>query len=291
MKTPRVTAREVARALPERRPDSHKGENGVVLIVGGSERYVGAPALTALAALRSGADLAIVAAPERTAWTINTFSPDLLTIKLPGSEFGQDGLGRVEEEMRRATAVVVGPGLGLSERTSGAVLELARMIRKANLPALFDADGLKALAPRLSELGSGKWVLTPHAGEFQIISGKTLPRAPHERIPIVSDFARRFGCVILLKAQTDIIASPDGRVKLNTTGNPGMTVGGTGDVLAGIVGTLLSQGVPSFEAAFASAWISGRAGDLCMKERGYEFLASDVINKIPDVFRELRRCR
>lgn len=291
MRPTKVRPRDVARVLPDRRSDSHKGENGVVLVVGGSERYVGAPALTALAALRSGADLAIVVAPERVAWTINALSPDILTIKLPGSELGPDGLGHIEEEIKRATAVVVGPGLGLSGRVSGTVLELARMIRRANLPALFDADGLKIIGPRLGELGSGKWVLTPHAGEFQIISGKTLPRIPHERIPIVSDFAKRSGCVILLKAQADIIASPDGRVKLNTTGNPGMTVGGTGDVLAGIVGTLLSQGVPAFEAAFAGAWISGRAGDLCMKERGYEFLASDVVNKIPEVFRELRRCR
>jgi len=286
-----VDAKEVARLLPKRRPDSHKGENGVVLVVGGSEKYVGAPAFVALSALHSGCDLAIVAAPEKVAWVINTFSPDLITCKLPGSEFGINAMPIVMEEMKRANAVVVGPGLGMSKKVSRGVIKLAEEINKAKVPALFDADGLKIVGPELERLGNQLWVLTPHAGEFQKISGETLPPELDRRCEIVLEFAKESKCVILLKGRIDVIASPNGNVRLNKTGNPGMTVGGTGDVLSGIVGALLSQGLPSFEAAIAGAWICGRAGDLCAREKGYEFLSSDVIEKIPEVFKELRRCR
>jgi len=283
-----VTAKEVAKLLPKRRPDSHKGENGIVLVVGGSEDYVGAPAFVALAALRAGADLAIVAAPEKVAWVINTFSPDLITRKLPGAGLA-DGLEAVMEEAKRATAVVVGPGLGMKGKTAEAVLKLAERLREADMPVLFDADGLKSIGPRLEELGSEKWVLTPHAGEFQKISGWSLPTETGERGKMVLEFAKKSRCVVLLKGRIDIIASPAGHLRFNRTGNPGMTVGGTGDVLAGIVGAFLSQGLVSFDAALAGAWICGRAGDLCEKEKGYGFLSSDVIEKIPAVLKELKR--
>ncbi|MEW6592642.1 MAG: NAD(P)H-hydrate dehydratase [Candidatus Hadarchaeota archaeon] len=282
--------RDAFEVLPKRSPDSHKGDHGRLLVVGGSSRYVGAPAMVGLAALRSGVDLATIAAPEKVAWAINSISPDLITIKLMCEDIEPRDVPGLVWELERATAVVVGPGLGTLKKTRKAVLGLAVAMRKKypKLPALFDADGLKALASGGRLTKGMPWVLTPHAGEFKILTGLNLPSDLQGCIKMVKSAARKFGCVILLKGQIDIIASPAGNVNLNSTGNPGMTVGGTGDVLAGIVGAFLSQGAKPFKAAVAGAWINGRAGDLCLKEKGYEFIASDLIAKLPDVFAEIR---
>lgn len=286
----RVEKKDVSTVLPRRRREAHKGDYGRLVVVGGGLRYVGAPALVALAALRSGVDLAIIAAPEKAAWTINSFSPDLITIKLPCRDLEPAALSELRNEFKGATAVVVGSGLGTLAKTRDAVLELARMLKEEypRLPTLFDADGLKALASERGLSQGMSWVLTPHAREFELLTGVDLPTDIRGRVQQVKAAAKELGCTMLLKAWVDVIASPAGKVKLNYTGNSGMTVGGTGDVLAGVVGAFLSQGVEPFKAAVAGAWACGRAGDLCYKERGYELLASDLIEKLPAVFKEIR---
>lgn len=286
----RVEKKDVATVLPERRREAHKGDYGRLLVVGGSSRYVGAPALVALAALRSGVDLAIIAAPEKAAWAINSFSPDIITIKLLCRDLEPAALSELRNEFKSATAVVVGSGIGTLAKTRDAVLELARMLKKEypRLPALFDADGLKALASERVLPQGMPWVLTPHAREFELLTGVDLPTDIEGRAQQVKVAAKELGCTVLLKAWIDVIASPAGKVKLNYTGNSGMTVGGTGDVLAGVVGAFLSQGVEPFKAAVAGAWACGSAGDLCFKERSYELLASDLVEKLPAVFKEVR---
>jgi NAD(P)H-hydrate epimerase len=284
-----VGKKDVLAVIPRRRPEAHKGEHGRLLIVGGSSRYTGAPALVGLAALRSGADLAVVAAPAETALVVSSFSPDLITIRLKCHDLEPAALSQIREDIKRATAVVIGSGLGTLACTRDAVVELARTLAKTELPVLFDADGLKAMATEREFLRNPRWVLTPHAKEFEMLTGVDLPKDVAGRAEEVRKAAKELGCVILLKAHVDVIASSDGKVALNRTGNPGMTVGGTGDVLAGIVGAFLSQGAEPFRAALAGAWVCGRAGDLCMREKGYEFIASDVIEKLPEVFKELRR--
>ena len=286
----RVEKKGVATVLPKRKREAHKGDYGRLLVVGGGSHYVGAPALVGLAALRSGVDLAIIAAPEKAAWTINSFSPDLITIKLPCRDLEPAALSELWNEFKSATAVVVGSGLGTLAKTRDAVLELARMLKKEypSLPTLFDADGLKALASERGLPQGMPWVLTPHAREFELLTGVDLPTDINGRVRQVKAAAKELGCTVLLKAWVDVIASPAGKVKLNYTGNSGMTVGGTGDVLAGVVGAFLSQGVEPFKAAVAGAWACGRVGDLCYKERGYELLASDLIEKLPAVFKEVR---
>ncbi|MEM2874882.1 MAG: NAD(P)H-hydrate dehydratase [Candidatus Hadarchaeales archaeon] len=286
-----VTLEAVRRVLPERRPDAHKGDHGRVVVVGGSVRYVGAPALAALAALRTGSDLAIVAAPEKTAWAINALSPDLITVKLPCENLEPGSVDEILEEAARSNAMVVGPGLGNDKKTLEAVGLLLQDIRRSypRLPLVIDADALRTFPPEISR--GMPWVLTPHAGELAEMTGHAPPSVLDERIKSAEMASRKFGCVVLLKGRIDVISSPDGGRMLNRTGNPGMTVGGTGDVLSGIVGSLLGQGVGPFEAAWAGALICGRAGDLCMREKGYEFIASDLLDKIPEVFGEIRRKR
>ncbi|MBC7219119.1 MAG: NAD(P)H-hydrate dehydratase [Hadesarchaea archaeon] len=290
-KISRVDRKDVKAIVPERKTGSHKGDFGRLLVVGGSSRYVGAPALVGMAALRCGVDLAVIAAPERTAWTINSLSPDLITVKLRCQDLEPSAIPDISQELKSATAAVIGPGLGARPETLEAVAKLARLLREEHpkLPAVFDADAFKALAKETGLLSNTPWVVTPHAGEFKTLTGRVLPADLNGRIKLVRKAAQELGCVILLKGHVDIIASAKGDLKLNHTGNPGMTVGGTGDVLSGTVGAFLSQGADPFRAAAAGAWVCGRAGDLCLKEMGYEFLASDVINKIPEVFKEVRK--
>ncbi len=286
----RVEKKDVVTVLPKRRREAHKGDYGRLLIIGGGSRYVGAPALVGLAALRSGVDLSIIAAPEKAAWTINSFSPDLITIKLPCRDLEPAALSELRNEFKSAAAVVVGSGLGTLAKTRDAVIELARTLKEghSNLPALFDADGLKALASERGLPQGMPWVLTPHTREFELLTGVDLPTDIKGRAQQVKAAAKELDCTVLLKAWVDIIASPAGEVKLNYTGNSGMTVGGTGDVLAGVVGAFLAQGAEPFGAAVAGAWACGRAGDLCYKEKGYELLASDLIEKLPAVLKEVR---
>jgi NAD(P)H-hydrate epimerase len=287
MRIRNLTGEYVSRLLPKRRKDSHKGENGRLMIIGGSEEFVGAPALAAFAALRSGIDLVIVAAPYGVAWTINMFSPDLITLKLPGKFLSKAGIRMALRKIEEFDTVLVGPGLGKRQETKSAVRDLLNELVEKKMPAIFDADALKAIPKDFRGLES--WVLTPHAGEFRILAGEELPEDQRGRIESLQSLARKMGCTILLKAPKDILVSPSGDVAINPTGNPGMTVGGTGDVLSGIIGSMAAQGLKAFDAACVGAWICGRAGDRCFKERGFEFTASDVIEEIPGVFRKLRR--
>ena len=275
---------DVAIVVKPRPPESHKGDFGRLLIVGGSEVFSGAPALVALAALRTGVDLTYIAAPEKTAYTISGISPNLITIKLEGEYLSRRGIPVISRHLDRATAVVLGPGLGLHKETYEAVREIVEMVEERGIPLLLDADGLKAFAEFKYRLKS-PLVLTPHAGEYQILTGERLPEGLEDRMRLVRKTAQDLDAVILLKSHVDIIS--DGwRTKLNFTGNPGMTVGGTGDVLSGIVGALMAQGIDPFEAAAAGAFINGAAGDFVASEMGYHITSTDLIDWIPKVMED-----
>jgi NAD(P)H-hydrate epimerase len=268
-----------------RSPDAHKGEFGRLLVIGGSEMFTGAPALVALAAYRTGADLVFVAAPENTAQAISTISPDLITIKLPGKNLSTEHLLFLREQIVKASAIALGPGLGLSKKTVLAVKRIVEFTRKEKKPILLDADGLNAMGLMKLRVFDGAAVVTPHAGEFQAISGKLPSKDLTTRSTEVTALASKCGAVVLLKGHTDVIS--DGvRTKLNNTGNPGMTVGGTGDVLSGIVAGLLAQRVDAFSAAAAGSFVNGAAGDLAEEQYGYHLTATDLIEHIPKVLND-----
>jgi len=162
-----------------------------------------------------------------------------------------------------------------------AVNELIKDVERRKMPLLLDADGLKAFSESKRRLGTPA-VLTPHAGEYRILTGRALPKDLDGRVKAVREAAQDLDAVLLVKAHVDIIS--DGyRAKLNPTGNPGMTVGGTGDVLSGIVGAFLAQGIEPFEAAVAGAFVNGAAGDFVRAEMGYHMIASDLLEWIPEV--------
>ena len=264
--------------------ESHKGDFGKLLVIGGNETYSGAPALVAEAALRTGVDLAYVAAPEKTAYAISSLSPDLITVKLKGEHLNPDNVSMLESYLKKVDAVALGPGLGLHSETKKAVKMLTDAVEKAGKPLLLDADGLKAFAGFKRKLGV-PLVLTPHAGEYAILMGEKPPDVLKEKAVEVQKAASKLDAVILLKGSVDVVS--DGkRVKLNFAGNPGMTVGGTGDVLSGIVAALLAQKADPFEAAVAGAFVNGAAGDFVFEEKGAHMVASDLVGWIPVVMND-----
>ena len=272
---------DVSLVVKPRPAEAHKGDFGRLLVVGGSEVFSGAPALVAFAALRTGVDLTYIAAPHKTARAISSMSPDLITVKLEGEHLNPRNTPVIKRYLEASTAVVMGPGLGLHKETRDAVKEIIKLIQKEKNPLLLDADGLKAFAEFKRKVDL-PLVLTPHAGEYQILTGRKLPKNLEKRAAEVQKTARKLGAVILLKGHVDVIS--DGkRVKFNFAGNPGMTVGGTGDVLSGIVGAFLAQGADPFEAAVAGAFINGAAGDFVRSEKGYHMVPTDILEWIPRV--------
>ena len=251
--------------LKKRLVTSHKGDNGKVLVVGGSSDYVGAVYLAAEAALRSGADGVTVVAPEKTAWALNCLDPDLITVKVKGTHFTPGSVSKVAEIAETFDVLLVGNGLGIMSGTAKFAEDLCRRVEGLKV---IDADAIKAV--RLQETVNS--VFTPHRKEFEILllnSGCT-----------EKNFMRFIGNnVILVKGAVDRIFSGKGTA-YNRTGHPGMTVGGTGDVLSGIVAGLLAQEKNPWKAAVAAAFVNGTIGQRLAKKYGYGYKASDMLELI-----------
>lgn len=278
-------------ALRRRDPFSHKGQNGRLLVIGGSARYSGAPSLAALAALSVGIDLVTLAVPRSIIHEVRAYSPDLIAIPLPSEEkLDSRSLDLLESELKNCDGVVIGMGLGLDDETRVAALALIDRASILGLPIVIDADALKALGSIRDRINLPNGILTPHANEFYALTGERLPADREdgwkERLNIVMGWANKFNTTVLLKSRHDIIT--DGkRYKIKTIGNAGMTVGGTGDVLAGIAGAIVCRGAPPFRAAVAASFLNSRAGDLLAGEVGMSFTARQLIDYIPAVIRAL----
>ena len=272
---------DIAMVHPKRRPDSHKGIHGSLLVVGGSETYSGAPALTAMAAYAAGCDLVYVAVPETAAQAVAGFSPSLITVKLDGKRLTPSNIEEIKPFLEKVDAVAIGPGLGQHEKTVEAYTRLHEITQGRGLPMVVDADGLKAYAQTKPGV-KAPLVFTPHGREFQILTGKMAEGGFTEKGEAVEKAAKKLGAVVLLKGSVDVVS--DGKVtRYNWTGNPGMTVGGTGDVLTGLTGGYIAMGAEPFHAACASAFINGAAGDRVYAEKGYHLLPEDVVEEIPYV--------
>ena len=270
-----ITGSIVNKVYKKRKDWSQKYDFGSLLIIGGSKMYHGAPALAALAALRTGVDLVTVVAPERAANAIASISPDIITYPLKGDRITRLHSRILEKLLKNKTAVVIGNGMGKSNDTLDAI---RHFLRKNKLPAVIDADAIHAVVKDKSVIKKND-ILTPHFHEFYILTGI---KAAINLDSTVKNASRRINSTILLKGHVDTIS--DGtKVETNKTGDTFMTKGGTGDTLAGICGSLLAQGIPSFEAACAAAYINGKAGNLAARDNKQAMLATDLVNKIVDV--------
>jgi NAD(P)H-hydrate epimerase len=262
---------------PVPRKDSHKGQNGRLLIVGGGP-YTGAPALSAFAALRTGVDLVWIAVPEGCHEVVASYSPDFIVKSLEGNFLSPENLPSLNGMMDEADAVLIGPGLGREEDTVSAVCQFVREVDK---PMVVDADALYAISTLDDLTFSNPTVITPHGREFERLAGG-IPANDGT----ASELARKLGAAVVLKAPVDIISDGD-RIKKNRTGNAAMSVGGTGDVLAGIIAGLLAKGVGPFDAGRMGTYLNGRAGDVAFDIMGHSLTATEVTASIPLVLKDL----
>ena len=264
--------------LPERDPDGHKGTFGKILLICGSRGYTGAAALAAMGALRSGAGLVYLAVPESiyTIEAVKLTEPVILPMADENGMLSANAAETLLPLLLKMDAILIGPGIGIGEGTRKI---LQAVLHEAKCPVVVDADGITLLAAHKDILRgrSCPVIVTPHDGEFIRMSGSLEP----DRITAAMSLARENDILVLLKGRGTLIT--DGTTCYrNPTGNPGMAVGGSGDLLAGILTAFLGQGIEPLEAASCAAWVHGAAGDLCAQELGqYAMLPSDMLTKLP----------
>jgi len=259
---------------------SHKGDFGKVLIIAGSGQYSGSPIFNAVATLKSGADLVMVAGHKRAMGVAANYLPDIITHSLE-DELNSNHAAEILALSKKFDSLVIGCGLDRSAETYQAIGEI---IRGVELPIVIDAEAIRAVAENREILKNKKAVLTPHSEEFGVLTGEEVKPEINDRKKKVKKWARELGAVILLKGYVDVI-SDGGKIALNKTGSPFMTKGGFGDTLSGICGALLARGVKPFEAAQAAAYINGKAGELATKKYGESVLASDIFEFLPEAIK------
>jgi len=263
----------------KRKPDSHKGQNGKALIIGGSEQLVGAAVLaatSAMAAMRTGIDLCIVATLEKPGWIINSYSPDLIVKKFKGKKWSKKHLNELLKLSKNANATLIGNGMG-KEKTTQKLIK--KFIEKCQTQLIIDADAIRACKNTKFRKTP---LITPHKKEFETLTGKRIQtKNIKKKCKIVRQAAKKQNMIVLLKGKIDII-SDSKKTYLNYTGDPGMTKGGTGDILAGICTGLIALGTKPLEAACTAAYINGKIGEKLRKKQGYSYLASEFINEIPN---------
>lgn len=264
--------------LPDRNPWGHKGNFGKLLLLCGSRGYTGAAFFAAMGALRSGAGLVFLGVPESIYGieAVKLNEPVIFPLPDAGGRLSADAVPEILSRLPQMDAVLVGPGLGQSEGTLAVV---RAVLENAQCPVVVDADGINVLSAHRDLLRGRKLptILTPHDGEFARLGGVI----GEDRMSAAAALAEELGCVVLLKGhETCITDGTDGY--LNPTGNPGMAVGGSGDVLAGVITALLGAGLPPLEAAACGAWLHGAAGDRCAAELGqYGMLPTDMLSALP----------
>jgi hydroxyethylthiazole kinase-like uncharacterized protein yjeF len=263
---------------------SHKGDNGIVLIIGGGP-YIGAPALSGLAALRTGVDLVYIATPKRSWKPIASFSPNFIVKDLNSDMLTKNDLPLINELLGKCTGVILGPGLGTVKETEDAIIPLVTSIIQKKKPLVIDADAIKPVGDNIEVIKQTTTIVTPHVGEFKKLTGITLSQDIDTRMKAVQEWSRKIGITIFLKGYIDVLSNGTS-VKLNKVHNEAMTVGGTGDVLAGIIGALVSKGVEPFNAVRIAAFLNGEAGNEAFQKKSYGLLATDIIEEIPDILKK-----
>ena len=264
-----------------------KYDFGLLLVIGGGEFYSGSPALSAMAALKTGCDMTQILAPKRAADIIASFTPNLAALPLEGVRLEKKHLSTLlsvtesaKAVARGNVAVVIGGGAGRSEETKETILEYLSQI---DVPVVIDADAIHALGENPQIIEGRPFLITPHMYEFFVLTKREIYNLSHkEKQLAVKEEAKRLKTTILLKEKPDIISDGD-KVVLNRAGSPYMSVGGTGDVLAGVCGALMARGISPFLAAQAGVFIVCKAGELAAKRLKEGLLATDVIEAIPEV--------
>jgi NAD(P)H-hydrate epimerase len=284
-----ITARDLAPLLGPRPADSNKGLYGHVMVVGGSVGKAGAAAMAGMAALRAGAGLSTVATPKSALPTVAGFHPELMTEALPETEVGtisSNAGARLAEIVKEKTVAAIGPGISGHPQTAALVRTL---VAQCEMPVVLDADGLNAFEGYTGELnGKGRsLVITPHPGEMARLAGCSTADVQKDRLGVARKFAREHDLVVVLKGHRTLVVRPNGEAWVNTTGNPGMSTGGTGDILTGMVAGMVAQHPRDvLLAVIAAVHLHGLAGDVMRESMGeYSLVATDLLRGLPEAFR------
>lgn len=296
-----ITAKDVALLLAPRPRDSNKGMYGHVLVIGGSLGKAGAAAMAGFSALRAGAGLVTVATPRSVLPTVAGFHPELMTEPLEETTDGTvsiRALEKLEKLAENKTLLAIGPGISRNEESAEIVREL---VAKSEIPTVLDADGLNAFEGRAKDFnrkgcedgakGAKKTlVLTPHPGEMSRLTRLSTKEIQRDRVNVARSFAKEHEVILVLKGDRTIVAGPNGECWVNTTGNPGLATGGTGDILTGIVAGMIAQHTHrAFEAVLASVYLHGLAGDVARDQVGEQSLiATDLIHSLPEAIEQVR---
>jgi NAD(P)H-hydrate epimerase len=285
---------DVALATMPRPRESNKGSFGHVLVVGGSLGKAGAAAMASISSLRAGVGLCTVATAKSALATVAGFHPEVMTESLPETPDGSISMQALDavRKLAEKKVLAIGPGISRVAETSGFVRAL---VKNSNLPTVLDADGLNAFEGKADELNGRDrtLVITPHPGEMARLLGSTIDAVQRDRINVARSFAHDHNLIVVLKGHRTLIARPDGEVWVNTTGNPGMSTGGTGDILTGMVAGLMAQHAEqSFDAVLAAVHLHGLAGDIAAESMGeHSLIATDLITALPEAFRRTSKAR
>ena len=282
-----ITSKLVKEFIPIRKSSSRKGDNGKVLVLGGSYIYHGAPALSSLAALRTGADLVYTCVPKINVQSTRAVSPNLIVIPLADSKLTRGAvnklLGQIPSDLDSSTI-----GMGLSIQDPEALKLLVKSLLDRDVRLSLDAS---ALVNYILPLLSGKNVIvTPHPGEFKRMFGEVPPESKKSRIAMVEKFAKKHSVTIILKGSTDIISNGT-TTYLNTKNIPAMTVGGTGDILSGIISGILAQNRDVLESAVTATYFNGLAGKMTQKKFGTHMTATDLLDVLPNVMKSFDKIK
>ena len=286
-----VTKKMVASAIPDRKADANKGDFGKLMLVAGSSSMMGAAQIAVKAALRSSAGLVTLASPKRVTRTLTSSVPEAVMFPLKMGKTGAVSAQEVQKIVEHAnsmSAVATGCGMSWCEDTRAVVDAL---IQETKVPLVLDADALNAISdhPEILSLRKAPTILTPHPGEMARLCSKSVSEVQANRIETALSFSEKYGVITVLKGAYTVIATNDGCVYFNETGNSGLSRGGSGDMLTGIIGALLAQGIGAEQAAISGVYLHGLAADLCAQNRSqYSMLATDVIESLSDAFLQIK---
>lgn len=288
-----ITAHDFAPVIAPRRPDSNKGLYGHVLVIGGSVGKAGAAAMAGISALRAGAGLATVATAKSALPSVAGFYPELMTEPLPETDGGTIATSagvRLEELLKTMSVAAIGPGISRDPHTATLVRSL---VANHKIPMVVDADGLNAFQGHTGEL-SGKdrtLVITPHPGEMARLAGCSTADVQKDRLGVARSFAQEHELIVVLKGHRTLVVQPDGEAWVNTTGNPGMSTGGTGDILTGMVAAMIAQNPKNVTLAVCTAvHLHGLAADLMLENVGeHSMIATDLLRGLPEAFWSAQR--
>jgi len=274
--------------LKVRSIDNHKGQFGRVLVIGGSKNYSGAPAYSSLTGIHFGCDLVITYVPQIVGDVIRNYSPNLIVRTQPGDWLNSDALDEISWLIDWSNAIVIGPGMGIERETEDLLVKLLNKMKKDKKSFVLDADALKLIKNHLDLIKSQRVILTPHEEELKIMTNIELPpyNSIEERGKVIFDLARELDVTLLVKGPYDFISNGE-QLKINRTGCPEMSMGGTGDVLAGLCACFLTTNNNPFHSACSSAFFNGFLGEYCKKTIGPRFTTTDMIEHINNAIIEL----